>query len=653
MSTPTVMPLPSIEALAAQLESLPAIPGTVVDATVSRVDADWVWASLEGGEGRAPLSEFGKPPMAGAAVRLYIDELDDQGLLLSLHKAERLDLHARLAAAQEAGTALSAQVLKVDRGGLAVQVLGVKAFLAANHIERRPGRLDAWLGQSLDVRILTLDGFKGRIEVARADLPIESAEEIKARLFETLEVGQTVEGTVRRLANFGAFVDLGGFDGLIPTSELTWGRVRHPKDAVREGDVLEVKVLKVDAEKERISLSRKALLPDPWLTIEEAFPAGTLIEGTVTGLAEYGAFVAIAPGMEGLIHISELRWGDAPKSPRSVLKRGQAVTVKIIEADGNQRRIRLSLRQAQANPWAEVEQRYPPGTRIRGAVRSVTKFGVFIGVAEGVDGLVHASDIAWGRSLRNLGEHYAPGDMVEAMVLHVDLDRQRLSLGIKQLTADNSAELYADFEPGAVITGSVVRVVDFGAFVAIADGIEGLVHRTEIADPSPAAPRDVLAPGDTVQVRVLSVDADAGRISLSIKQAPAAQSEASQADPIQPPAGDAIVPPPIAGLTPSAMPPPAAPPIAGPSMVDEPPSAPEAAPAEASHLDILVKIETPAQAEAAELPPPGDAIVPPPIASLTPSIVPPPVAPVAFAPQDLENPTPAVADADDQSKDET
>lgn len=547
----TVTPEPSVEELAARLEAAPAKPGTCVDATVTRVGDDMVHVSFEGGEGAAPLKAFGKPPMPGATVRLYVDNINTDPVRLSLDKAERLDLYDRLQAAQEAGTALRAEVLKVERGGLSVQILGVKAFLPANMLARRPGPLEDWLGKSLDVRILTLEGFKNRIEVATADLPQESADEAKARLLAELAPGQTVEGIVRRLAPFGAFVDLGGFDGLVATSELSWGRLRHPSEAVAVGDSLTVKVLDIDVEKARIGLSLKALLPDPWLTVEDHFPTGSIVEGTVVGAAEYGVFVALAPGLEGLVHVTEIRWGEAPKKPASLVRRGAQVAVKVIEADGAKRRIRLSMKQALDNPWERVRADYPPGTRLRGTVRNVADFGIFIGVTDGIDGLVHASDIAWGRTLRDLKAHYKKGDAVEAMVLNVDVERQRLSLGIKQLTADDSDRLYDGLEVGNIVEGTVVKTLEFGAFVAVADGIEGLVHRSEIADPEPESPAAVLNPGDVVQVLILAVDADAGRVSLSIKQVPTTPEEN-----LAPP-GDAIVSPPVSGLVPSVVPPPA------------------------------------------------------------------------------------------------
>ena len=613
-----VAPLPSIEELAAELESLTAKPGTVVDAVVARVEGDIVALTFEGGTGKAALAEFGKAPAPGDTCRVYVDEYDDGDAMLSVHKAARADVYTRLEAAAEDGTALPADVLKVVRGGLSVQVLGAKAFLAANNLDQRPERLEDWLQKSLEVRVLSLEGFKGRIEVAHADVKIESPEEAQARLFAELEVGAIVEGTVRRFAQFGAFVDLGGFDGLVPTAELSWGRVHRPADAVELGQRVPVKVMKLDAEKGRISLSRKAALPDPWLTIEETFPAGAVLTGTVTGGTEFGVFVALTDGLEGLVHISELTWGPQPKNTRSFVKRGQQVQVLIIEADGLQRRIRLSMRQAQSNPWDTVRETYSPGTRIRGTVRSVTDFGVFIGVTEGIDGLVHASDIAWGRTLRDLKAHFRKGDAVEAMVLNVDVERQRLSLGIKQLTADDSDSIYDPFTPGTIVEGTVIKVVDFGAFVEVADGIEGLVHRTEVADPTPEDLGAVLRAGDTIKVLVLSVDAGAGRVSLSIKQLPP-----EAADPVgdlvvaapveDAPPGDAIVAPPISGLVPSAVPPPAK---LEALIAPPPPAEANAAPP----IDIVVIEETPSDANA----PAGGDLVPPPIAGLTPSAVPPP-----------------------------
>lgn len=614
----TVTPEPSIDELAEQLEALPAKPGTCVDATVSHVTDDWVYVTFEGGEGRAPIKPFGKAPMPGATVRLYVDDATEDGLQLSLDKAERLDLYARLEAAQADGTALRAEVLKVGTGGLAVQILGVKAFLPANMIDRRPGPLEDYLGQHLDVRILTLEGFKGRIEVAKADLPQESPEEAKARILGELQPGQMVEGVVRRLAPFGAFVDLGGFDGLIPTSELSWGRTRHPSEAVNVGDGLSLKVLSVDPAKARISLSLKAVLPDPWLTVEEQFPAGSVATGTVVGMAEYGVFVALAPGLEGLVHISEMRWGAAPKKPGSMVKRGASVQVRVVESDGARRRIRLSMKQAQDNPWDRIHADFPPGTRIRGEVRNVADFGVFIGVAEGVDGLVHASDVAWGRTVRDLSTRFRKGDTVEAMVLNVDVERQRLSLGIKQLKADDSDSLYDGIQPGNIIAGTVVKVVEFGAFVAVAEGLEGLVHRSEIADPEPASPKDALSPGDAVQVVVLSVDPDAGRISLSMKQVPDSPEEDLA------PEGDALVSPPVSGLVPSAVPPPAAH-VEAPVAEGLPPVVPPAP-----------------QAETPRVPPPAAEVPPVAVAPADESIVPPPKTPIAPTVEPTDSLVPAV-----------
>jgi|JI10StandDraft_1071094.scaffolds.fasta_scaffold31843_5 small subunit ribosomal protein S1 len=494
------------EAMAAQ----PAKAGTRVSAPVARVTEDFIIVSFGTAEGRVPVGEVTNVPKPGETIEVYVEEITDEGdILLSPEKAARLALHDRLEQAVAQGEQLTATVLSASRGGLAVSVLGVKAFLPQNRLAARPGRLSDWIGRDVAVKVLTLDGLKGRIEVAAIAMAEAPVEAVQAQRLTELQPGEIVEGRITRLAKFGAFVDIGGVEGLIALSELDWGRPQQARDVVQPGQVVQVKVLDIDAEKKRVGLSRKAVQPDPWLVAVERYPAGTRATGTVVGLTEFGAFVAVAPGVEGLVHLSEMAWGPQPRSPGAVVRVGASVEVEVIDVDAERRRLRLSMKRAAQNPWASVRDRFPPGTRLRGPVRTITDFGVFVAIEEGIDGLVHVSDMEWGQTVRDPASRFQKDQLLEVMVLNVEPDRQRMSLGLKQLTEDNRPALFARLQPGATMAGKVARLVDFGAFVALADGLEGLLHKS-----AAGASFGELTVGQDLEVTVLTVDFETGRVAL-------------------------------------------------------------------------------------------------------------------------------------------
>lgn len=520
-----------IFALFDSLAAQPVKAGTRLTAPVTQVTEDFVIVALEGAEGRLPISEVAGSPKAGDALDVYVEEVTEEGdILLSSEKAARLALHDRLEQAVTSGEQVTATLLAATRGGLAVSVLGVKAFLPQNRMGGHPGPLADWIGREMPVKILTLDGFKGRIEVGTTAAPVAAPTEAdQDRRLAEIKPGDLLDGQITRLAKFGAFVDLGGVEGLIGLGELDWGRPQHPRDAVSPGETVRVQVLDVDLERRRVGLSRKAALPDPWAAVVERYPAGTRASGTVVGLTDYGAFVAVAPGVEGLVHLSEIQWGAAPKNPGAALRAGQQVDVEVIDVDIERKRLRLSIKRTAANPWQVVREKYTPGTRLRAPVRSVTDFGVFVAIEEGLDGLVHVSDMEWGQTVRDPQARFHKGDIIEVMVLHIDAERQRLSLGIKQLTEDKRPAMYARIEVGQVLTGTIARVVDFGIFVLLPEGLEGLMHRSAVG-----GPLDAFSEGQELEVRVLSVDAEAGRIALSrpgVEAAPAepAAEQAEQA----------------------------------------------------------------------------------------------------------------------------
>ncbi len=498
------------------------VENTVVRGTVKSIAEDFAvieLASAAGAgagsaiSGRVPLAEFGKPPAvaAGDAVDVLV-EVHDEGApeaQLSKVKADLLARWNAVAAAHAGDQLVEGTVVAAIKGGYSVDI-GVRAFLPGKHAE---GKAEELVGEKLQLKIIKLDDEDGRVVVSRRVLVQAQKKETLAKIKE----GALLDGVVKTVTDYGAFIDLGGLDGLLHVTEMSWGRVGHPRELVKVGDPIRVMVLKFDPATERIGLGLKQTQEDPWAAMEEKLPAGTRVTGKVTSLTDFGAFIEVRPGVEGLIHVSELSW--SKRAPSKLLKVGQEVTASVLEVDAKAKRISLSLKSNEANPWTQLEQQHPIGSIVRGQVKSVTEFGLFVAVTDAIDGLVHASDISWTQRVKNPGELYKKGDKVEAVILDIDAANERCALGIKQLKADPWAALLERYPVGSVVKGKVVRLVDFGAFVELEPGLEGLVHVSQLREERVENPRDVVKVGDDLQVKVIDLDPREHKISLSVKAA--------------------------------------------------------------------------------------------------------------------------------------
>ena len=497
------------------------LENTVVRGTVRALSDGFAVIEVEAGvAGRVPLAEFGKPPVvsAGDQVEVLVELLPEgKEAVLSKEKADQLRKWDVVAKAHAAGELVEGTVVAKITGGFSVDI-GLRAYLPAKHADVNPVRNpDDLVGQKLQFRILRLDEDDARVVLSRRVLLAAEREAQKSETLSKLKEGAILEGTVKSLTDYGAFVDLGGMEGLLHITEMSWGRIGHPRELLKVGDELEVMVLKYDAASGRVGLGLKQTKPDPWAEVAKLEP-GTKVSGKVTSLTDYGAFVAIAPGVEGLIHVSEMSWARV-SNPSKVVSVGVEVSAVVLDVDVKTRRVRLGMRQLAPNPWSQIEGLYPIGSVIRGRVRSVTDFGVFVGVQEGIDGLVHVSELSWTQRIKHPGELYKKGDTVEAVVLDIDVPNERFSLGIKQLKPDPWNELLTTHPVGSVCKGKVTRVVDFGCFVEIEPGVEGLVHVSQLRDERIENPRDVVKPGDAVTVRVIDIESDARKVALSMKAA--------------------------------------------------------------------------------------------------------------------------------------
>jgi small subunit ribosomal protein S1 len=456
-------------------------------------------------------------------------EHKDGYLIVSYQRAHRRRVWANLDKAYHDKTTLTGRIVDRVKGGLVVDV-GVRAFLPASQVDLRPvHELEDWKDREVEVRVLKLNRKRGNVVVSRRAILEDEQKSQRQKLMDSIAEGQTFHGTVKSITSYGVFVDIGGIDGLLHVSDLSWGRVANPVDVVRPGDELDVQVLKFDREKMRISLGRRQLLQDPWLTVPERFPVGARVQGRVVGVADYGAFVELDSGVEGLVHVSEMSWSKRKQHPSKLVQVGDAAEVVVLELHPEQRRISLGMKQAQPDPWVELSQKYPVGSQVTGKVRNLTDFGAFVEIEEGFDGLIHVSDISWTGKIKDPSEALKKGDTVQAKVLKIDAANRRVSLGIKQLN-DIWANWFAAHKLNEVVRGKVSRLTTFGAFVELADGIEGLCHISEIEDRrsqekenKPAKPGSssgsVLAPGREYDFKIVKINPDQHKIGLSYRAA--------------------------------------------------------------------------------------------------------------------------------------
>ncbi|HER63250.1 MAG TPA: 30S ribosomal protein S1 [Desulfobacteraceae bacterium] len=509
--------------------------GNVVTGTIVQVNPDSVVVDVGGkSEGLIPIAEFlddnGQVKTdlkVGDQFDVLIERTENENGLISLskEKADRMKIWNTL----EEGADVEGRIVSRIKGGLSVDI-GVIAFLPGSQVDLRPVRnLDKMIGETYKFKIIKLNKRRGNIVLSRRVLLEDQRENLRADTLEKLEEGQVFEGIVKNLTDYGAFIDLGGIDGLLHITDMSWGRVSHPSDILSVGDKIKVKVLKFDREKERVSLGLKQITPDPWLEVESKYPVGMRVTGKVVSLTDYGAFVELDEGVEGLIHVSEMSWTKRIKHPNKVLSIGDEVESVVLALDIPNRRISLGLKQVEPNPWDVIGEKFPAGTVIEGQVKNITDFGIFVGVDEGIDGLVHISDLSWTKRIKHPSEIYKKGDIVKAVVLNIDRENERFSLGIKQLAMDPWETIPTRYAPGTIIRGKVTSVTDFGIFVEVEEGIEGLIHVSEISKEKIDSPKSFANVGDEIEAVVLNVDTADRKIALSIKHL-ATQKEKAEVD---------------------------------------------------------------------------------------------------------------------------
>ncbi len=497
---------------------------SVVKGKIMEIRKDSVVVDIGGkSEGFISHSEF--PDIGeiqvGQDIEVYLERLETkEGTpLVSFDRAQQIRRWESIEANCTEGSIVPGRVKAKVKGGLIVSV-GVDAFMPSSQIDViQPKNLDALVGQTFDFKIIKINKEKKNIVVSRRELIEEQRSEKRRTLLEDVKPGTIRRGVVKNITDYGAFVDLDGLDGLLHVTDMSWGRIGHPSEVVKVGEELSVMVIEVDRERERVSLGLKQTQSNPWEGIERRFPTGGKVRGKVVNLVAYGAFIELEPGVEGLVHVSELSWTKRVQKPSDILKVGQDVEAIVLSVNTQEQKLSLGLRQLETNPWEMVRQNYPVGARVKGKVRNLTNYGAFVELTDGIDGMVHVSDMSWTRRITNPGDHLKKGDDVDAIVLDVDVDQQRISLGIKQTMEDPWSVIDRAYKVGDVVKGKISKIANFGAFVELSDDIDGLVHISQIGEERVENVKDVLKVGQEVEARVIKIDKDERRIGLSIKAA--------------------------------------------------------------------------------------------------------------------------------------
>ena len=507
-------------------ESLKSVEeGEIVRGIVIGVDEDFVTVDIGyKSEGQIPAHQFRTkngdiPIKVGDEVDVLIERkgVEDGLLVLSKDRADKAKAWREASEAYREGEVVEGQVVGKVKGGLSVDI-GITAFLPGSQVDIRPVRnLDRFIGQRLRFRVIKCNRKRNNVVLSRRSLLEEERRELRAETLKSLREGEMLEGVVKNITEYGAFVDLGGIDGLLHITDISWGRISHPSEKVSVGDRIRVKILHYDPETERVSLGLKQTVVDPWDHAQEAYPIGSRVKGTVVSITDYGAFVQLEEGIEGLVHISEMSWTKKLKHPSKVVIVGDVVEAVVLDIDPSKKRISLGMRQVEPNPWTVIESKYPVGSRISGKIKTITDFGVFVGFEEGIDGLIHVSEMSWTKKIRNPAEMFKKGEEIEAVVLSIDKENERFSLGLKQLMADPWEEIPTRYRVGDRVKGKVTNTTDFGAFVELEPDIEGLIHVSELSREKVDHPSDVVTVGDTVEAVVIHVDRRERRIGLSIK----------------------------------------------------------------------------------------------------------------------------------------
>ena len=455
----------------------------------------------------------------GDSVEVLVEDAEDEDgrVVLSKEKAERLKVWDEISQAYEREESVEGTIVARVKGGLSVDI-GVKAFLPGSQVDLRPVRnLDGMIGDRVHFRIIKFNKRRGNIVLSRRALLETERKQMRETTLATLSADQILDGVIKNLTDYGAFIDLGGIDGLLHITDMSWGRINHPSELFNVGDEIKVKILKFDPESERVSLGLKQIQPDPWVDAALRYPLGKRLSGRVVSLTDYGAFIELEAGIEGLVHVSEMSWTKRIKHPPKVVSVGDDVEAVVLDVDEQNRKISLGMKQTEENPWTLIEEQYPVGTRVSGTVRNITNFGVFIGLDEGIDGLVHVSDISWTEQVKHPSEKFEKGDEVNAVVLKIDKENEKFSLGIKQLEPNPWDGISKKFGVGSEVTGPVTSVTDFGVFVRLEDGIDGLVYSSELAAERVENPADVFKPGQEVTALVVKVEPEEQKVSLSIR----------------------------------------------------------------------------------------------------------------------------------------
>ncbi|MBQ1330877.1 MAG: 30S ribosomal protein S1 [Desulfovibrio sp.] len=477
-------------------------------------------------EGQIPTSEF--RDIAGNITVKVGDKIDvyvvrknemEGTITLSFEKAKRMQVFDQLERVQENNETISGKIMRRIKGGYTVDIGGVEAFLPGSHVDLRPvPDMDALVNQEYEFRVLKINRRRSNVIVSRRVLLEEERDNKRQQLLETLSEGQIVQGKAKNITEYGVFVDLGGLDGLLHITDMSWRRIRHPKELITLGQDLTLKVLSFDRENCKVSLGLKQLVPDPWEAITTRFPVNSKVVGKVTNLVDYGAFVELEPGVEGLVHISEMSWTRKLRHPSQLIHTGDEVEVVILGVDAEKKRISLGMKQVRPNPWELVAEKYPEGTILEGTIKNITEFGMFIGIEDGIDGLIHVSDISWTKKIRHPSEVYKVGDTVQAKVLTVDQENEKFTLGIKQLVEDPWTHVPTTYPVGCTVKGIVTNITDFGLFVEVEEGVEGLVHVSELGLKKVKTPAEMFQEGQEIEAKVIHVSAEERRLGLSIKQ---------------------------------------------------------------------------------------------------------------------------------------
>ncbi|TVQ64301.1 MAG: 30S ribosomal protein S1 [Phycisphaerales bacterium] len=500
-------------------------PGSILEATVIGFAGDDVIVDMGlKSEGLIKKEEFDNVAdvQVGDKIKVLLERVEGDGGLveISKRKADRIINWQRLIETTNEGDVVEGRVMRKIKGGLLVDI-GIPAFLPASQVDiRRPHDIGDFIGRDVRAEILKIDLERRNIVVSRRKLIEHERETAKKRLLGTINEGDIVTGTVKNIADFGAFVDLGGIDGLLHITDMSWGRVNHPSDIVKIDQKIEVKVLNIDYDREKIALGLKQREASPWEEIEKRYPVNSRVKGEVVNIMSYGAFVKLEDGIEGLVHISEMSWTRRVNHPSELVSVAQEVEVVVLEIDKDKQEISLGMKQIEVNPWELVAEKYPVGTVIEGAVRNLVNYGAFVEIEPGIDGLLHVSDLSWTRKVAHPNEMINKGDVIKCVVLDVDLDKQRISLGQKQLTEDPwISAIPGAYQPGMVVRGKVTKITNFGVFVELEDDLEGLLHISELADHKVENPQEVVKPNQEVDVKILRVDIDDRKIGLSLKRA--------------------------------------------------------------------------------------------------------------------------------------